>query len=117
MCARVPCLLAAVLIFASVARAEGVDTWIVGNGLGSCGSWIQERRTSSVKAEVLGAWVTGFLTGANSVIKGASKRDILKARDVQGLWSWIDNYCGAHPLDSIAQAAAELTAELSRRVK
>src|SRR5271154_2918241 len=35
--------------------------------------------------------------------------------DFRGLLAWIDNYCAAHPLDSIASATFALTAELRRR--
>jgi len=33
--------------------------------------------------------------------------------DAEGLWAWVDNYCGTHPLNSIGQAADALLGELS----
>jgi hypothetical protein len=36
--------------------------------------------------------------------------DPLKGVDANGVWAWIDNYCGAHPLnplETVEKAAAE----------
>ena len=65
-------------------------------------------------------WVAGFLSGANSILAGSEYHiDTLEhasaETDVQGLWAWIDNYCQAHPLDAVAQAADALGGELIRR--
>jgi hypothetical protein len=34
----------------------------------------------------------------------------LNGPDAQGVWAWIDNYCHAHPLVQISEAASAFTA-------
>jgi len=49
-------------------------------------------------------WVLGFLTGVGMF---GRTFDPLKKVDAQGVVAWMDNYCQANPLDSIATAAAD----------
>ena len=80
---------------------------------------LQARRPGNTTAVDYQQWVAGFLSGANSVISTvAPKLDTLLQPniDAQGLYAWIDNYCIAHPLDTIAQAADALGAELVHRL-
>lgn len=68
-------------------------------------------------ADVFEGWVGGFLTGSNSILSNSPTNiDVFaQATDAQGLWAWVDNYCQAHPLDSVARAADALGGELIRR--
>ena len=103
-----------VVILAVGAPARAVH--MVGIGNRSCGSWIQARRQNPEQAHLLESWVGGYLSGANSIIAPATKRDVLSGGiDAEGLWAWIDNYCRAHPLDSVSEAADQLAADLVRR--
>jgi hypothetical protein len=45
----------------------------------------------------------GFLSGIGFTADG----DPLAGMDAEGVWSWVDNYCRAHPIEKIAKAAAE----------
>jgi hypothetical protein len=65
------------------------------------------------------AWVAGFLTGASAVtlqrVNISPLNETVANRDDQGLWAWLDNYCQAHPLESIAEASNKLENELIRK--
>jgi hypothetical protein len=111
--------LAIFILGAGETRAEMVT--VLGYGNKSCGAWIEARRASNANADIFQSWVAGFLSGANSVINSspAVGIDTLKEAsaqgDARGLWAWIDNYCQAHPLNSLATAADALGGELIHR--
>jgi hypothetical protein len=58
-------------------------------------------------------WVYGFLSAFNYY--GTSEGDIANGIDSNGLFAWIENYCAAHPLDTIAAATIALITDLSKR--
>jgi hypothetical protein len=99
---------------------EERTTAVLGIGNKSCGSWSQARHSIGMMSDMYEGWVAGFLSGANSVLATSEDHiDTLEQAeidtDAQGLWAWVDNYCQAHPLNSVAQAADALGAELIRR--
>jgi glycogen synthase len=101
-----------------MAYAENIYmTPIFGVGNQSCGSWTQARHTGTEYVDK--AWVAGFLTGASAVylqrFNLSPLNETIANRDDQGLWAWLDNYCLAHPLDSIATASGTLENELVDR--
>jgi hypothetical protein len=57
-------------------------------------------------------WVLGYVTGVNFL---ASETDMLATVDTKGVQAWVDNYCQAHPLDTVDMAAQTLTFELLHR--
>jgi hypothetical protein len=79
----------------------------------SCGQWTEVQAAGNT---VLGAqfrgWVMGFMSGW---AWSHPKADPLLNRDAAGLLAWIDNYCKANPLDSIATASEKLAIELDAR--
>jgi hypothetical protein len=77
-------------------------------GTESCGSWAsgQPEMVKGLKV----AWLLGFVSGYNWY---RSAEDVTS--DVHGLVGWVDNYCVANPLDSIAKAAGRLIDELRRQ--
>jgi hypothetical protein len=110
--------LVVLIVGAGETRAQMVTVLGVGNK--SCGAWIAARRANDATAYTLQGWVAGFLSGSNSIIASnpAYGIDTLKEvaqGDAQGLWTWVDNYCQAHPLNSVATAADALGGELIRR--
>jgi hypothetical protein len=114
---RVPLLALAILI--SGASGMRAQTTVLGVGNRSCGSWTEARRANNNSANIFEGWVAGFLSGSNSITTNSFTIDTLKEPsaqgDAQGLWAWIDNYCQAHPLNSVASAADALGGELIRR--
>jgi hypothetical protein len=119
-------LLALVLWLSDVAAK---DYWgVQGEGRGSCGNWTKaQRHRPQIGADGLmpvtfadmdlatqAAWVQGFISAFN-YYGGATAPDIASGTDANGVFAWIDNYCAAHPLDSIATATIALLTELSQR--
>jgi hypothetical protein len=61
------------------------------------------------------AWVLGFLTAVSQYNVTGSPKNIVHGLTGSGVDHWVDNYCAAHPLDNIDEAASALVGELSRR--
>jgi hypothetical protein len=93
------------LLVAGQAFAEPRMTF--GNGLKSCGTWTQKRQTNDDSVFV--SWVVGYLSGMNL---DSTRPDALLGTDFDGLMGWIDNYCRANPLQSIAIAGTVLMRQL-----
>lgn len=83
-------------------------------GLQSCGRWTDERRQGGLVDEVYQGWVYGFVTGAGDMFAALSPPLTLRTTDSAAIRAWVDNYCAAHPLDSIAKASEALVLELSK---
>ena len=83
----------------------------------SCGNWTQERR-NSVTSGYYEQWVAGYMTAVNEIMGGNILRmDLLEHTDQRGLYGWIDNYCLAHPLNTIVEGADALGAEIITKAK
>ncbi len=95
-----------VLIFAVPAHGKN-EYAIFGAGGRSCGSWLQVRSQALSDRAVLQSWVLGYITSVNANLLTSSE-DVTSGADPDALFSWIDTYCGAHPLDSIARATGAL---------
>jgi hypothetical protein len=48
-------------------------------------------------------WVTGFISGL--AVRDESGADVLKDIYSDGVFAWIDNYCLAHPIENLVDAA------------
>jgi hypothetical protein len=92
-----PAALVALLMTGS---AEGFA--LIGSGVESCGTWTASRRQSEFAAIQPAQWILGFLSGAGYM--SSEGVDPLNRVDAQAVWAWVDNYCLAHPLESIEQA-------------
>jgi hypothetical protein len=49
-------------------------------------------------------WVLGFLSGIG--FKGQAEDNPLQGTDNDGVFAWIDDYCRAHPVENISDAAS-----------
>jgi len=113
-------LIGIVLLLISIASpAQSAPKMYLGIGVNkTCGAWTAERRSSSHGGTALwmglASWTLGFLSGLN--VK-PDEVDFLVPTDTNAIWAWIDNYCRAHPLDTVIVAAHELSDELRRRAK
>lgn len=74
----------------------------VGQGIGSCGAWTSARHERA--AADLEQWILGFLSGVG--FDAVDGTDPLRLLGTDVVFAWIDNYCSAHPLDPIVNAAA-----------
>jgi hypothetical protein len=60
--------------------------------------------------------MAGFLSGVNHVTTiDLPTLDMFDNIDAQGIYAWVDNYCGAQPLNTIGEAADALSSELLKR--
>ena len=84
---------------------------IFGIGNQSCGAWTQARAANQWGG--LAGWVGGYFTGLSE--HAGPRNDVTRGIDMPGLLAWIDNYCQAHPLNSVFEASSSLAAELLRR--
>jgi hypothetical protein len=102
-------VLATALVCGDAAPARAYRS--IGSGTESCGSWTASRREVDPGRSVTPGsqaalqemqWVLGFLAGVGY---GSVDLDPLNNVDAQGVWAWVDNYCQAHALEKIREAA------------
>jgi hypothetical protein len=91
------------------ARGANQTTQYVIFGAGSrpCGSWLQLRSQALPDSAVLQSWLLGYVTGVNANLLSVDQ-DVSGGATPNALFTWVDNYCAAHPLDSLARAAGAL---------
>jgi hypothetical protein len=89
----------------TVTATEAKAFLIIGAGVDSCRTWIDDRSQRNAGSLQDEQWVLGLLSG----VALADASDPLKGMDTQGVWAWIDNYCRAHPIETIAHAAESFT--------
>ena len=58
-------------------------------------------------SDVLQSWVLGYVTSVNANLLSVNQ-DVTGGAAPDALYSWIDNYCATHPLDSLARAAGAM---------
>lgn len=96
--------------FATPSWALTSDGRYVLLGDASCGEWMKLRRSSIQRDEVkrwqLHNWVIGYITAYNRWVPGP--KNIVGTTYVGGIYLWIDNYCGSHPLDDLSHALEAL---------
>jgi hypothetical protein len=74
-------------------------------GVASCETWTADRRAPETAAAVADTqWVIGFLAGIGHM--GLGELQPLHGIDDQGVWAWLDSYCGVHPAATIEEAVA-----------
>lgn len=87
---------------------------VLGVGTLSCEIWTKDRADRSTERHYInGAWIQGYLTGAN--VYGEGPSHIAKEIDADGIMARIDGYCAQHPADSLTVAAKALVDELTKR--
>ncbi len=84
---------------------------MLGAGSRPCGSWLRARSEASPESAVMQSWVLGYLTSVNANVLTITE-DVAAGQTPEGLFSWIDNYCAAHPLDSVSRATGGLLDDL-----
>ena len=103
------------LLLAASARAS--DQYVIfGAGGRPCGNWLQLRSQALPDSAVLQSWVLGYVTSVNANVLTVNQ-DVAGGSSSDALFSWIDDYCAAHPLDSLARAAGSLVDSLRTKNK
>jgi hypothetical protein len=107
-------VLAAVILLLSMKTAQAAKIVTIHGS--SCGAWTQERRTQSVKYAQMEGWAMGFVSGWVATWGDAHQiAEPLGNLDQAALLEWVNNYCTAHPLESLSNAVYGLTGELEKR--
>jgi hypothetical protein len=97
----------------SVAQAADAPSYpILGAGNLSCGAWKEHRSNHDELEASMKSWVLGFITAENVWNVVLRHSAISATTDADGLFGWIDNYCAAHPLETVSAATLELSSEL-----
>jgi hypothetical protein len=103
----------AVLVIISAPANSGQYTTI-GIGDLSCGKLLEamhkETKQDFADYYAMGSWIAGFISGANDM----GNLNVGQTTDNDGRDAWIANYCQAHPLSLIVDAAEALYVELKR---
>jgi hypothetical protein len=85
----------------------------IGKGTDSCGNWTVARH--DLRASGVEQWFLGFLSGVG--FDAVDGTDPLKKQDADAVWTWLDSYCQAHPLDRITRAGAAFVARRPRATR
>ena len=106
-----------VSLIASHPAVSANGYWILGIGNDSCGQWTasRSRGNSVVREPLILSWLQGWLSAESVTVSFASNgKQYLKSTYKDALASWLDNYCKAHPLNTIDDAALVLDEKLLR---
>lgn len=84
-------------------------------GSRSCGDWVNAHRTvpPALDGTFQETWLVGYLSG----YAVASSTEIMGKTDNPSIFLWVTNYCNAHPLDQLYDAASDLVDELAKKNK
>ena len=94
----------------------------IGSGTDACGSWTANAREyvpghpvthGSIAHKEHAQWVVGFLSGVGYT-GGDKDLDPLNNVDAAGVWAWVDDYCRAHPIQTLITAATAFIKEHPR---
>ena len=85
-------------------------TYVVhGSGQTTCREWLIDARIGDSGAWQLQQWVLGYLTAYNEFVRGPA--DIADGMGADGVFNWIDTYCGASQGDNLGQAVRAMISE------
>jgi hypothetical protein len=101
----------ATLPISPVAAAEAPI--VLGLGSQACGKWLLDRAENKIPAVAEESWVTGYVTAFNNY--ASETGNVSAGANITALSVWIDDYCKAHPLDSLFQASNALIKELQKK--
>jgi len=94
------------IVFATPAIA---GTFIFSGPADSCGTWTSKRQQGYAADDAW--WLLGFLSGVGYE---GPENPLNGVADGEVVWAWIDNYCSAHPLDALFEAAKAFVREHPR---
>jgi hypothetical protein len=77
----------------------------------SCGEWVKNREAKNRIMPSNLAYLAGYLSG----IAVGTGNEFLRNANAESLWSWMDNYCKANPLNNVDNGAISLSNELIQR--
>lgn len=98
---------------AASAPAQDLEDPVIGIGGDNCAAWSAAWAPGGDKAAAYSmvSWVLGFIQHSDLVVSAP----LMRGQDPNSLKEWTSQYCAAHPLDSVFQAAMALETELIHR--
>jgi hypothetical protein len=104
----------ATMVVCGQARAQAVMS-VFGLGSDSCGTWLRHAQKEDAYDREAGIWLAGYLTANNQRLFATGLRATVgHGTDVDSGIAWIDQYCQAHPLKYVMEAAWALVRELEK---
>jgi hypothetical protein len=98
---------AVVLAFALMGSPPPVPHTSYGPGLSSCGAWVEARKSHDLSTvNFMNSWAAGFISATGRLSAG------MQSTDNDAVLTYLDTFCGAHPLVSFENAVVHLTTEL-----
>ncbi len=95
--------LCAASLFLTSAYACAVQT----RGGVTCDQWLADSKANAWEISADHFWLLGYLSG----LAVGMEKDFLKGNSNDAIYSWMDNYCVAHPIKSVGDAANVLARE------
>jgi hypothetical protein len=98
--------------------ATSSSYWVFGIGSVDCGKLMSDLRTNRSSRETFfESYFTGFLTGANfrAGVGGTGPTDVGKGTSPEALLAAVEQYCGNHPLDTVANALEDVYTQLRKK--
>jgi hypothetical protein len=87
-------------------------TYVIrGAGADSCGDWNQYKLTDDPARYGSISWVLGYISAFNNFV--SADGDLGAHASVDEITAWIDEYCKAKPLDTVAGATTALISRLA----
>ena len=97
--------------------AHSIDEVSYGSADKSCGVYLEVREQRDViyrdAAGEFTNWLGGYLSGVNAI--SLRTNNVLGSAELSDAVSWLERYCGAHPLVSFAKAVDALVLEQQPR--
>jgi hypothetical protein len=101
-------VLAIALLVSLPVWGSGKDSYYVTLGATSCGSYIEQRKDQKSSAyNDTAMWVSGYLIAYNYVEPDSNNS--LGDTDLNGVMLWLENWCRANPLKSVADGMEAFT--------
>jgi len=96
----------------ATAKANAAPSHAKWMGEATCSAWPAQESYDDFDKALLLNWVLGWLSRS-----GKDGSDVLARVDQPAVSRWVDNYCAAHPTDTLISAAATLETELANTAR
>ena len=111
---RIPHIIAAVALIVATGSCWATDGSTGGFGRYDCTQWLASPAIGSPPRQ----WLLGWLSGLNYGLAGddPDKDPLAPVNSAAQIFTWMDDYCRAHPKDMLMDGGAAFYTELQRRI-